>query len=159
MNRHYILIFIFFVPLMVIGQIPDGYFLDADDSVEKGYKLKPFKQKKEGIYHYAILSELPFDNNCSDTLTKEEKIKCAEDTLNELIIDHWGEPGFFKSDSYVYITIDEKGVPTDINVKSRPHHDEIELMFLDAISRVQFKPAKYKGKVVKARLWAKFEMQ
>ena len=159
MSKFIVLVSFFLIPLISVAQIPKGHFLDADDNAEKGYKLKPFIQEKEGIYHYAILTELPFENNCSINLSQEEQIKCSEETLNQLIIDNWGEPGYFKSSSYVYLTINEKGEPIDIKIKSYPHEDEIEPMYVSAIKRIKFKPAKYKGKIVKSRLWAKFEYE
>jgi len=161
MNQYKIYFSIIFLlaSLTSIGQIPEGHFLDADDTAEKGYKLKPFIQEKEGIYHYAVLDELPFENNCSNELNQKEKIECSENTLNILITDNWGKPGFFKSSSYVYITIDENGKAVDIKVKSYPHHDEIEPMYIDAIERIEFKPAKYKGNAVKTRLWTAFDYE
>ncbi|TXD81152.1 hypothetical protein ESY86_19180 [Subsaximicrobium wynnwilliamsii] len=60
------------IPILAIGQIPKGHFLDADDSTESGYKSKPFIQDKEGIYHYAVLTALPFDNDCASGLSEEK---------------------------------------------------------------------------------------
>ena len=50
-----LLFIIFLIPIYSIGQIPKGHFVDADNTTKNGYKLKPFKQEKEGIFHYAIL--------------------------------------------------------------------------------------------------------
>ncbi len=111
------------IPVFAIGQIPKGHFLDADDSAEKGYKLKPFKQKKEGIYHYAILTELPFENDCESGISQKEQIACAEKNLNGLIREKLNSETDFKGNVYIYLTVTEKVKIMDIKVKSYPQSD------------------------------------
>ena len=73
------LIFLMAVPLLGFGQIPKGHFLDSDG------KIKPFKQEKKGLYHYAILSEQPFEHNCPKKQSEKKKIICVEDHLSDLL--------------------------------------------------------------------------
>jgi hypothetical protein len=143
--------------MFAIGQIPKGHFLDADDSAEKGYKLKPFKQKKEGIYHYAILTELPFENDCESGISEKEQIACAEKILNGLISEKLNSEMEFKGNVYVYLTVTEKAEITDIKVKSYPQSDEIDKIIMQATEQIKVRPAKYKKKLVKSRLWTKLE--
>jgi hypothetical protein len=143
--------------MFAIGQIPKGHFLDADDSAEKGYKLKPFKQKKEGIYHYAILTELPFENECESGISEKEQIACAEKNLNGLISEKLNSKSEFKGNVYVYLTVTEKAEIIDIKVKSYPQSDEIDKIVKQATEQIKVRPAKYKKKVVKSRLWTKLE--
>jgi hypothetical protein len=145
------------IPIFVIGQIPKGHFLDADDSTEKGYKLKPFKQKKKGIYHYAILTELPFENACESGISEKEQIACAEKNLNGLISEKLTSETKFKGSVYVYCTVTEKAEIIDIKVKSYPQSDEIDKIIKQATEQIKVRPAKYKKKVVKSRLWTKLE--
>ncbi|AUC77240.1 hypothetical protein [Olleya sp. Bg11-27] len=147
------------IPMLAIGQIPKGYFLDADDSAEKGYKLKPFKQKKEGIYHYAILTELPFENDCETGISEKEQIDCAENNLKELISEKLNSETEFKGDVYVYLTVTEKAEIVDIKVKSYPQSDKIDKKIKQATEQITVRPAKYKKKVVKSRLWTKLEFK
>ncbi|WP_416441740.1 hypothetical protein ACH3O9_14700 [Leeuwenhoekiella sp. A16] len=102
-----ILTFLLLIPIFAVGQIPKEHFLDADDSAEKGYKLKPFKQKKEGIYHNAILTELPFENDCSKGLSEKQQIKCSEKNLNRLISEKLTSEIEFKGSVYIYLTVTE----------------------------------------------------
>jgi len=145
--------------MFAIGQIPKGHFLDADDSAEKGYKLKPFKQKKEGIYHYAILTELPFENDCENGISEKEQISCAEKNLNELIGEKLNSEIEYKGNVYVYLTVTEKAKITDIKVKSYPQSDEIDKIIKQATEQIKVRPAKFKKKVVKSRLWTKLEFE
>ena len=143
--------------MFAIGQIPKRHFLDADDSVEKGYKLKPFKQKKEGIYHYAILTELPFENDCESGISEKEQISCAEKNLNGLISEKLNFETEYKGNVYVYLTVTGKAEIIDIKVKSYPQSDEIDKIVKQATKQIKVRPAKYKKKVVKSRLWTKLE--
>ncbi|WP_181364032.1 hypothetical protein [Algibacter marinivivus] len=145
------------IPMFAIGQIPKGHFLDADDSAEKGYKLKPFKQKKEGIYHYAILTELPFENDCENGISEKEQIACAEKNLNGLINEKLNSETEFNGNVYVYLTVTEKAEIIDIKVKSYPQSDEIDKLIKQATEQIKVRPAKYKKKVVTSRLWTKLE--
>ena len=145
--------------MFAIGQIPKGHFLDADDSAEKGYKLKPFKQKKKGIYHYAILTELPFENDCENGVSEKEQIACAEKNLNGLISEKLNSETEFKGNVYVYLTVTEKAEIIDIKVKSYPQSDEIDKIVKQATEQIKVRPAKYKKKVVKSRLWTKLEFE
>ncbi len=145
--------------MFAIGQIPKGHFLDADDSAEKGYKLKPFKQKKEGIYHYAILTELPFENDCESGISEKEQIACAEKNLNGLISENLNSESKYKGNVYIYLTVTEKAEIIDIKVKSYPQSNEIDMIIKKATEQINVRPAKYKKKVVKSRLWTKLEFE
>lgn len=145
------------IPIFAIGQIPKGHFLDADDSADKGYKLKPFKQKKKGIYHYAILSELPFENDCESGISEKKQIACAERNLNRLISEKMNSESEFKGNVYVYLTVTEKAKIIDIKVKSYPQSDEIDKLIKEATEKINVKPGKYKRKTVKSRLWTSFK--
>ena len=156
-----ILTFLLLIPIFAIGQIPKGHFLDADDSAEKGYKVKPFKQKKQGIYHYAILTELPFENNCGEGLSEKEQIDCSEEKLRELINEKMISEIEFKGNVYVYVylTVTEKGEIEDIKIKSYPKTDEIDKIFKEATEKIEVRPGKYKKKSVKSRLWTNFKYE
>ena len=146
-------------PFFAIGQIPKGHFLDADDSAEKGYKVKPYKQKKEGIYHYAVLTELPFENNCGNELLEKEQINCSEEKLNELINKELTSKIEFKGSIYVYLTVTENAEVHNIKVKSYPQTTDVELLFEKATQKIKVKPGKYKNKTVKSRLWTSFNFK
>ncbi|MEE3999304.1 hypothetical protein V1T75_03050 [Tenacibaculum sp. FZY0031] len=158
-NKWNILTFLMLLPVFAIGQIPKGHFLDADDSAEKGYKVKPYKQKKEGIYHYAILTELPFENDCKKDLSEKERIDCSENRLNELINEKLSFEIEFKGSVYVYLTVTENAEIQNIKVKSYPQTNEIDNLFREAIEKIEVIPGKYKKKVVKSRLWTSFEYE
>ncbi|WP_299112575.1 hypothetical protein [uncultured Winogradskyella sp.] len=147
------------IPMFTIGQIPKGHFLDADDSAEKGYKLKPFKQKKEGIYHYAILTELPFENDCESGISQKEQIACAEKNLNGLISEQLNSESEFKGNVYIYLTVTEKAEIIDVKIKSYPQSNEIDKIIKKATEQIKVRPAKFKKKVVKSRLWTKLEFE
>lgn len=147
------------IPMLAIGQIPKGHFLDADDSAEKGYKLKPFKQKKEGIYHQAILTELPFENDCENGISEKEQIACAEKNLNGLINEKLNSETEFKGYVFIYLTVTEKAEIIDIKVKSYPQSDEIDILVKQATEEIKIRTAKYKNKIVKSRLWTKLEFE
>ena len=145
--------------MFAIGQIPKGHFLDADDSAEKGYKLKPYKQKKKGIYHYAILTELPFENDCESEISKKEQIACAEKNLNRLISEKLNSETKFKGNVYIYLTVTEKAEIIDIKIKSYPQSNEIDKIIQQTTKQIKVRPAKFKKKVVKSRLWTKLEFE
>ena len=145
-NKWNILTFLMLLPVFAIGQIPKGHFLDADDSAEKGYKVKPYKQKKEGIYHYAILTELPFENDCKKDLSEKERIDCSENRLNELINEKLSFEIEFKGSVYVYLTVTENAEIQNIKVKSYPQTNEIDNLFREAIEKIEVIPGKYKKK-------------
>jgi hypothetical protein len=147
------------IPIFSFGQIPKGHFLDADDSAEKGYKLKPFKQKKEGIYHYAILTELPFENNCGKRISEKEQITCSEKTLRSLISEKLSTKTEFKGSVYVYLTITEKSEIIDIKIKSYPQTDKIDILIKEATEKINVKAGKYKRETVKSRLWTSFKFE
>ena len=147
------------MPMFAIGQIPKGHFLDADDSAEKGYKLKPYKQKKKGIYHYAILTELPFENDCESEISKKEQIACAEKNLNRLISEKLNSETKFKGNVYIYLTVTEKAEIIDIKIKSYPQSNEIDKIIQQTTKQIKVRPAKFKKKVVKSRLWTKLEFE
>lgn len=154
-----ILTFLLVIPIFAIGQIPKGHFLDADDSAEKGYIIKPFKQKRKGIYHYAILTELPFENDCSKGLSEKEQIKCSEKNLNGLISEKLTSEIEFKGSVYIYLTVTENAEIKDIKVKSYPQTDEIEKLFKEATEKIVVKAGKFKNKTVKSRLWTSFKYE
>ncbi|WP_132723799.1 hypothetical protein [Tenacibaculum sp. M341] len=154
-----VLIFLVLIPILAFGQIPKGHFIDADDSVKKGYKLKPFKQKKKGIYHYAILSELPFENDCGSDLSEKEQIDCSEKKLNKLISAKLNSKIEFKGDVYIYLTVTENAKIVDIKVKSYPQTEEIDKLFTRAIEQIEVKAGKFKNKIVKSRLWTSFKYE
>ena len=159
MKIQFTLSILVFLPMFIIGQIPKDHFLDADDSVEEGYKIKPFIQKDKEIYHYNVLSELPFDNNCEDYIRKENDLNCSEMTLSILVGQQIKENTRFQGVANIYITVTEHGKVTDINIKSEPPSEDIDLILTDAVKKVRFKPAKYKRKTVKSRLWTKIDFK
>ncbi|TMU50758.1 hypothetical protein [Flagellimonas algicola] len=48
-NRTKFLVVLLLIPLISMGQIPDGQFIDADKSASKVAKIKPFIQKDMGF--------------------------------------------------------------------------------------------------------------
>ncbi len=155
MNRIKQIVVLIFVltPTLIFGQIPKGHFLDADSTGEKGAKIKPFIQKEKGIYHYAVLSQLPFENNCSKRLSEKKKINCSEDALSELIRRNIKSNSDYKGRVYVYLTVTEKSEITDVDVTSYPESIETNLIVKNATESLNVRPAEYKSKIVKARLW------
>lgn len=147
------------IPVISFGQIPKGHFLDADDSAEKGYKIKPFKQKKEGIYHYAILTELPFENDCGKKISEKEQIDCSEKNLKALISEKLNSEIKFKGSVYVYLTVSKKAEIFDIKVKSYPKSDEIDKLVKEATEKINVKAGKYRRKTVNSRLWTSFKFE
>ncbi|MEN3323469.1 hypothetical protein VP395_06995 [Mariniflexile soesokkakense] len=152
----YILTFLLLFPVFAIGQIPNGHFLDADKTTEKGYKVKPFKQEKEGIYHYAILTELPFKNDCDSGLSEKEQIACSEKNLRNFIYPKLSSEINFKGNVYIYLTITEDAQISDITVSSYPNSELTNKLIEEAIKKVEFKPAKFENEIVKSRLWTSF---
>ncbi|WP_308992503.1 hypothetical protein QLS71_013835 [Mariniflexile litorale] len=151
-----ILAFLLLVPIFAIGQIPKGHFLDADKTAERGYKVKPFKQEKEGIYHYAVLTELPFENDCDSGLSEKEQIACSEKNLRNFIYPKLTSEINFKGNIYAYLTITEDAQITDITVSSYPNSESTNNLIKEAIKTVEFKPGKFENEIVKSRLWTSF---
>ncbi|WP_203293565.1 energy transducer TonB [Luteirhabdus pelagi] len=152
----YILPFLLLIPFLGIGQIPKGHFLDADKTAERGYKVKPFKQEKEGIYHYAVLTKLPFENNCSPELSEKEQISCSEQSLRNLIYPNLPSEIGFKGHVYVHLTITEDSKVTDLTVSSYPKSESINKIISEVITAIKFRPGEFNEKVVKSRLWTSF---
>ena len=65
----------------------------------------------------------------------------------------------FKGNVYIYLTVTEKAEIIDIKVKSYPQSDEIDKIIKQATEQIKVRPAKYKKKVVKSRLWTKLEFK
>ena len=142
--------------MFTIGQIPKGHFLDADDSAERGYKTKPFIQEKEGIYHYSVLTELPFDNKCANEISEKEQIACSEKNLRELIHQKLNSENDFKGNVYVYLTVTKNEEITDITVSSYPKSELINNLIKEATESIEVKAGKYKDEIVTSRLWTSF---
>jgi hypothetical protein len=159
MKLIYILAILLFLPLISIGQIPKDHFLDADETGENGYKIKPFIQKEKGIYHYNVLSELPFENNCDGYIHKENELNCSEMTLGILVGQQIKENTRYQGVSNIYLTVTERGEIIDIDIKSYPPSEQIDRILTKAVNKVSFKPAKYKRKTVKSRLWTKIDFK
>jgi hypothetical protein len=153
------LIILLLIPIISFGQIPKGHFLDADDSTEKGYKIKPFKQKIKGIYHYAILTELPFENDCIIRLSEKKQIYCAERNLKELIINNLNSELSYKGNVNIYLTVTKKAEIIDIKIKSYPQSDIIEKLVKEATEKIKVKAGKYKRKAVNSRLWTNLQFE
>ncbi|GGG30898.1 hypothetical protein GCM10011344_34800 [Dokdonia pacifica] len=151
-----ILTLLFLVPTIAIGQIPNGYFLDADDTATSGYKAKPYKQEKEGIYHYAVLTELPFENKCSEGLSEKDQSDCAEASLRNLIYPNIPSELDFKGNVYVYLTVKKDAQIANVTVSSYPTSKTINSYIKEAIEAVTFKPGKFNDKIVTSRLWTSF---
>ena len=139
-----------------IGQIPKGHFLDADDTAEKGYKLKPFKQEAEGIYHYAVLTELPFANNCANGLSEKEQITCSEQNLRKLIYQNLSFVNDYKGNVYVYLTVTKEKEITNITVNSYPKSESLNNSITESIKAIEAKEGKYNDEIVTSRLWTSF---
>lgn len=144
------------IPIFSIGQIPQGHFLDADDSSEKGYKVKPFKQETDGIYHYAVLTELPFANDCTNELSEKEQIKCSEKNLRKLIYQKISSVNDFKGNVYVYLSVTKDEKITDITVNSYPKSEPINNLIKEATQSIEVKAGKYNDQIVTSRLWTSF---
>lgn len=139
-----------------IGQIPKGHFLDADDTAEKGYILKPFKQETEGIYHYAVLKELPFANDCAEGLSEKEQTACSEQNLRKLIYQNLSSVKDYKGNVYVYLTVTKEKEITDITVNSYPKSESINNSIKEATKAIEVKEGKYNDEIVTSRLWTSF---
>ena len=150
------LITLLLVPILTIGQIPKGHFIDADKTTEKGYVVKPFKQEKKGIYHYAVLTELPFENDCANGLSEKEQIACAEKKLRKLIYEKLTSENTFKGNVYVYLTVTKDAEITDVSINSYPKSKEIEELIKEAISKIEVKAGKFNNEIVISRLWTSF---
>lgn len=143
-------------PILLFGQIPKGHFIDADETVEKGYKVKPFKQVEEGIYHYAVLTELPFENDCSPELSEKEQISCSESHLRELIYQQLNSEINFAGNVYVYFTVTKEADISNMSVKSYPESKVVNNIIKDVIHNIKVKAGKYNGDLVNSRLWTSF---
>lgn len=130
--------------------------MDADKTAERGYKVKPFKQEKEGIYHYAVLTELPFENDCGSGLSEKEQIACSEKNLRNFIYPKLSSEIKFKGNVYVYLTITEDAQATDVAVSSYPNSESTNNLIKQALNSINFKPGKFENKIVKSRLWTSF---
>ncbi|AXO79233.1 hypothetical protein DZC78_02170 [Olleya aquimaris] len=155
-NKLNILTFLLIIPFIGIGQIPKGHFLDADKTAERGYKVKPFKQEKEGIYHYAVLTELPFENDCDSGLSEKEQIACSEQNLRNFIYPKLPSEIEFKGNVYVYLTVTENSEVKNVTVNSYPKSEPTNEIIKEAINSIEFRPGKFNDKVVKSRLWTSF---
>lgn len=158
-NKLSLLTLLFLLPIISIGQIPKGHFLDADDSSKTGYKLKPFKQKKKGTYHYAVLTELPFENKCQKGLSEQERIDCSEKQLRELIEEKLPKTIDYKGNINLYLTVTKDSKIKEIKIKTYPKNDEIETLFEEVVKQIKVRPGKYKKKIVDSRLWTYFNLK
>lgn len=150
-----ILTFLLFVPIFSIGQIPNGHFIDADSSAPRGKKIKPFIQKEKGIYHYAVLTELPFENDCIEITDEGERIKCSERNLRKLIFEKL-EDIDFRGRVYAYLTIDNNQRIKDIYIYSYPKSEKVNERIEEAIKKLDVKSGIYEGQEVTSRLWTSF---
>jgi hypothetical protein len=155
-NKLNILTFLLLIPFIGIGQIPKGHFLDADKTAERGYKVKPFKQEKEGIYHYAVLTELPFENDCDSGLSEKEQIACSEQNLRNFIYPKLPSNIEFKGNVYVYLTVTEDSQVENVTVSSYPNSESMNELITEALNSIKFKTGKFNDKIVKSRLWTSF---
>lgn len=147
-NYRFNFIILFFIaPILAMGQIPKEHFLDSDG------KVKPFKQPKERLYHYAVISELPFENSCPEDQTEKEKINCAEDSLSELLRERLKLEFDYKGRVYIYLTVNEDAEIYDVNVTSYPNSKQINEQIHEVVKTLPVKPALYQDKIVKSRLW------
>lgn len=149
-------IILILIPIISIGQIQKGHFLDADVTAEKGYKIKPFKQEKEGIYHYAALTELPFENDCDGELLEKEKIVCSERNLRNLIYQKLNSESSFKGNAYVYLTVTKDAKIIDVKADSYPKSESINSLITDGTKAIEVKAGKYNDEIVTSRLWTSF---
>jgi hypothetical protein len=151
-----ILTFLLLIPIFTFGQIPKGHFLDADKTAERGFKVKPFKQEKEGIYHYAVLTELPFENDCDSGLSEKEQIACSENNLRNFIYPKLSSEIKFNGNIYVYLTVTEDSKVTDVTVSSYPNSESTNNLIKEALNSIEFRPGKFENEIVKSRLWTSF---
>ena len=155
-NNIFIILTIFIlIPFFAIGQIPKGHFIDADSSAPKGMKMKPFIQKEDGIYHYAVLTELPFENDCAGLTNEREKIQCSERNLRKLIFQNLNDINFSGS-VYSYLTVTKNSKIVDISVHSYPNSEETNNKIKEGIEKLHVKTGKYDGQAVISRLWTSF---
>ncbi len=159
MKCRFLLTILLILPMFIVGQIPKDHFLDADDSGEDGYKIKPFIQKDKGIYHYEVLSELPFENKCKGNERIEGQLSCPEWTLGVLVGQEIKERTDYKGVGYVYFTVTEQAEIIDIKIKSNPPSDKIDRILTEAVNRIAVRPGKYKRSIVTSRLWTKIDFK
>ena len=126
MKSRFLLSIFLILPMFIIAQIPKGHFLDADDSGEKGYKIKPFIQEEKGIYHYEVLSELPFENDCDGSKRIEGELSCSEKTLGILVGQNIKERIDYQGVGNVYFTVTETAEIINIKIKSYPQEDQCQ---------------------------------
>jgi len=159
MKIRFLLTILLFLPLFIMAQIPKDHFLDADDSGENGYKIKPFIQKDKLIYHYEVLSALPFENDCDGKERMDGELSCSEMTLGILIGQQIKENSNYQGIGNIYFTVTEQAEIIDIKIKSYPPSEEIDRILTEAVNRVSVKPAKYKRSKVRSRLWTKIDFK
>lgn len=141
-NLSFLILFMV-LPTLSFAQIPKGHFLDSDG------EIKPFKQEEKEIYHYAVLSELPFENTCP----KKNQINCTEEKLSELINDGLKNKPKYKGRAYVYFTVNENAEIKDVNVTSYPKSNSINNLLEKVTKKLTMRHAQYNGRIVKTRLW------
>ena len=142
--------------MFTIGQVPNGNSLNEEDSVERGYKSKPFIQEEEEIYHYAVLTELPFVNDCANGLSEKAQISCSENNLRKLIYQKLNSENDFKGNVYVYLTVTKNAEITNIAVSSYPKSELINNLIKEATESIEVKAGKYNDEIVTSRLWTSF---
>nr|WP_299167138.1 hypothetical protein [uncultured Allomuricauda sp.] len=147
------------ISLKCHGQIPEGHFLDSDNSTTTGYKIKPFIQVEKNIYHYAVLTELPFDNDCGSNLEQKEWITCSEQNLANLIFSKLHPDVRYKGVIYVYLTVSEQLEKNNVHVESYPESADINEEIKKLVEKLEVKTAKYGNLDVKARLWTRIELE
>lgn len=138
---------ILLLPVFGLAQIPKGHFLDSDG------EIKPFIQERKGLYHYAILSELPFENNCPKKQSEKKRITCAEDRLSDLLRKQMALKSDYKGRVYIYLTVSREAEIEDVHVTSYPKSNEMNEIAQSATKNLSVRPARYNGEIVKARLW------
>mgnify|MGYP003149020352 CR=1 FL=1 len=141
------LMLVLLLPVFGLAQIPKGHFLDSDG------EIKPFKQESKGLYHYAILSELPFENNCQKKQSEKKRIICAEDSLSDLLQKQLTLETDYKGRVYIYLTVNKNAEIEDVHITSYPNSNEINKAVNSATKNLAVKPAIYNDQIVKARLW------
>ncbi|MFS4449002.1 hypothetical protein [Maribacter sp. 2307UL18-2] len=150
----------FFCHLSVSAQIPEGHFIDIDDTAEKGIKLKPYIQKKKGIYHCAVLDSIPFENECNGFKKGKPKSKCLEETFSQIISAQiMGKPDNYEGYALVFCTVDINGKIVDIGCKSYPNSVEVNEIVKSTVAKLDVVKGYYKRKIVKSRLFARVDFE
>lgn len=148
---------VYLVSLLGLGQIPKGHYLDIDPTSDTGYKIKPFIRAGGDLYHYAVLSELPFDNDCGNNEVQKDWIDCSEQNLSSLILDGFPIRPKYSGVVYVYLTVTESLEKSNVYVESYPASEDIVGQVMKIVKGLDVKPAKYGDSVVNARLWTRIE--